>query len=164
MNEEKDHKSYKYHNETVHRVLLDSYLIFLVAVILGVLFDLITNMGIFSNAIYKYIGFLMLLSSSVVIFWAQATSSNYKKRTIKDSSMSYFEHGPYKYLRNPTHLSVFIMTLGFALIINSFFSVVFTIIAYLITKIFFLKKEENILEKKYGEVYREYKKKVKNWI
>ena len=27
-----------------------------------------------------------------------------------------------------------------------------------------LKKEEKILEEKYGEVYRQYKKKVKNWI
>jgi len=56
------------------------------------------------------------------------------------------------------------MTLGFSLIIDSFFGIVLTIIAYVITKIFFLKKEESLLEKKYGEVYGDYKKKVKNWI
>lgn len=106
----------------------------------------------------------MLIVSSLIIYWAQFTSSNYKKRVKKDSSRSHFEHGPYKYLRSPTHFGLFIMTLGFSLIINSLFSVLFTLIAYIISKFFFLKKEEEILEGKYGEVYTEYKKKVKNWI
>jgi protein-S-isoprenylcysteine O-methyltransferase Ste14 len=106
----------------------------------------------------------MLIVSSLIIYWAQFTSSNYKKRIGKESSRSHFEHGPYKYLRSPTHFGLFIMTLGFSLIINSLFSVLFTFIAYLISKFFFLKKEEEILEGKYGEAYTEYKKKVKNWI
>lgn len=152
------------HKDTVHYILVHSYLIFLFTIILGVIFDTFLKDKIFSNDVYKYIGFIMLFVSSIIILWAQVTSHNYKSKSLSTKVSSHFERGPYKYLRNPTHLSVFILALGFGLIINSFFSIVFTIIAYIVTKIFFLKKEEQILEHKYGDTYTEYKKKVKNWI
>jgi protein-S-isoprenylcysteine O-methyltransferase Ste14 len=154
----------EYRRGKIHFILLHSYLIFLLAVILGVFFDTFYNIRIFSHDIYQYIGLLLLIISSIIIYWAQSTSSNYKQREKKNESDSYFEYGPYKYLRSPTHFGLFIMALGLALIINSLFSVIFTIIAYLITKFFFLKKEEELLAKKYGVTYIEYKKKVKNWI
>ncbi len=153
-----------YRKETVHFILLHSYLIFLFGVILGVIFDTTLKREIFSNPVYHYIGFGMLVISSIIIYWAQSTSSNYQERVHKKEGRSHFEFGPYRFLRSPTHFGLFILTLGFALIINSLFSVIFTFIAYLITKLVFLKKEEKLLEKKYGEVYLNYKKKVKNWI
>ncbi|MFA6251278.1 MAG: methyltransferase [Candidatus Paceibacterota bacterium] len=154
----------EYRKGTVHFILLHSYLIFLFAVILGVIFDTYLNRKIFSNDVYQVIGFLMLIISSIIIYWAQSSSANYKKKVHKKEGRSHFEFGPYRYLRSPTHFGLFILTIGFALIINSLFSIIFTIIAYIITKLFFLKKEEKMLEEKYGQVYRDYKKKVKNWI
>lgn len=159
-----EEKQHIHRKGATHFVLVHSYIIFLFAVVLGVLFDLLLKEKIFSNGIYQSIGFLMLIVSSLIIYWAQSTSSNYKKRIGQDSSKSHFEYGPYKYLRSPTHFGLFIMTLGLSLIINSLFSVIFTFVAYFISKFFFLKKEEKILENKYGDVYTEYKKKVKNWI
>jgi len=154
----------KYRKGMVHFILVHSYLIFLFAVILGVFFDTFMKKGIFSNDIYQSIGLLMLVISSIIIYWAQSTSSNYTKNINKSETRSHFEYGPYRYLRSPTHFGLFILTLGLALIINSLFSVIFTIVAYCITKFFFLKKEEDLLEKKYGQVYSDYKKKVKNWV
>ena len=151
-------------NGTIHYILVHSYLMFLFIVILGVLFDTLLQKKIFSHIGYQYVGFFMLVVSSIIILWAQKTSHNYKNKMLKNNSKSFFEQGPYKYLRNPTHFSLFVMTLGFGLIINSFFSAIFTITAYLLTKIIFIKKEEELLESKYGEIYNEYKKKVKNWI
>lgn len=154
----------KYRKGTVHFILLHSYLIFLFAVILGVFFDIFFKKEIFSDGIYKNIGVLLLIMGSIIVYWAQSTSSNYKKEIGKNEKRSHFESGPYRYLRSPTHFGLFALTLGYSLIINSLFSVAFTIGAYLITKFFFLKREEKLLEKKYGEVYSEYKKKVRNWI
>jgi len=148
----------------VHFILLHSYFIFFFAVILGAFLDPLINKKIFSDSIYQNIGFLMLIVGSILIYWAQKTSSNYKQKINKDDSRSYFEFGPYRYLRSPTHFGLFIVTLGFSLIINSLFGVVLTLVAYIITKLFFLKKEEKLLEIKYGQVYIDYKKKVKNWI
>jgi protein-S-isoprenylcysteine O-methyltransferase Ste14 len=148
----------------VHFILLHSYMVFLFAVVLGALFDTFLKKPLFSDDVYPNLGFCMIIIGSVLIYWAQKTSSNSRKKTQKDNSKAYFASGPYRYLRSPTHLGLFIMTLGLGFLINSFFSVVFTIIAYFITKWVFLKKEEKVLERKYGQVYRDYKKKVRNWI
>lgn len=153
-----------YRNGMVHFILVHSYMVFLFAIILGVFFDTFLKKKMFSSVLYDKVGFLMLLISTIIIYWAQKTSSNYQQRTTKDNSRSNFEFGPYRYLRSPTHFGLFIMALGFSLIVNSFFSIVFTFIAYGFTKLFFLKKEEKMLEQKYGQVYSDYKKKVRNWI
>ena len=133
-----------YRSGMVHFILVHSYVIFFLAVILGVFFDTFLKKKMFSFLYYDYIGFLMLIVSTIIIYWAQKTSSNYQQRVLKDSSRSNFEFGPYRYLRSPTHFGLFIMTLGFSLIINSFFSIIFTFIAYGFTKLFFLKKEETL--------------------
>ena len=162
--ENKDNKIICENKGSVHVVLTYSYLVFLLSIISGVFLDTFIKKDIFSDNIYQTVGIFMLLIGSIIIYWAQSTSSNYVKFINRSDKRSQFEYGPYRYLRSPTHFGLFVMTLGFSLIIDSFFSVVLTIIAYTITKIFFLKKEENLLEKKYGEVYGGYKKKVKNWI
>lgn len=151
-----------YRKDMVHFILAHSYLIFLFSVILGVLFDTMLNRKMFSHPVYSSLGLLLMILGSVVVYWAQKTSFHYKKN--KNSSKSHFESGPYKYSRSPTHLGLFFLTLGFGLIINSFFSVVFVILAHIITKIVFLKREERLLEKKYGQIYSDYKRKVRNWL
>jgi protein-S-isoprenylcysteine O-methyltransferase Ste14 len=148
----------------IHYLLFHSYAVFLFAVVLGALFDLFINFKIFTDSIYQSIGLGMIILGTMLIYWAQNTSSPYKERIIKEKTRSSFEFGPYRYIRNPTYLGLFIMTIGLGLILGSVFSVVFTFVVFFITKIFFIKKEEQLLEGKYGQVYRDYKKKVRNWI
>ena len=58
------------------------------------------------------------------------------------------------------------IVLGFStlLLVPSFFIFVFVIIASLVTKLIFIRKEEKLLERKYGQKYLDYKKKVSTWI
>jgi protein-S-isoprenylcysteine O-methyltransferase Ste14 len=148
----------------VHFILSHSYTVFLFAVVLGVVFDVFLPFNIFSENKYQYLGMAMIFLGSILIYWAQSTSSSTKKALEKDGEQRNFACGPYKYSRNPTHIGLSVMTLGLAFVINSLFSVIFVVIASLITKLVFVKKEEMILEKKYGEAYCEYKKKVNTWI
>lgn len=160
----KNKESSSSNGSVIHQILLHSYSVFLFAVILGVLFDIVFHFNLFSNKIFQYIGILFIVIGSLVVYWAQYTSANYNEEKALLKNKSYFNRGPYKYLRTPTHSGLFIMTLGLAILINSLFSVVFTILAHIITKIFFVRKQEKILENKYGDVYGDYKKKVKNWL
>ena len=150
--------------DRVHFILLNSYLMFLFTVILGVIFDIITKVRIFSGSAYQYVGLFLIFIGTIVIYWAQATSKNYKNKIEESHDKSHFEFGPYRYLRSPTHFGLLIVTLGFGLMINSLFSIIFTLVGYMISKTVFLRKEELLLEKKYGEQYTKYKEKVKNWI
>ncbi|MDD3662681.1 MAG: isoprenylcysteine carboxylmethyltransferase family protein [Candidatus Pacebacteria bacterium] len=138
----------------IHFVLSHSYIVFLFAVVLGVVIDIIIPLNIFSGEIYQTIGLMMIILGSALIYWAQSTSSPQKNKTG-------FENGPYKYFKSPTHIGLFVMTLGLGLLINSPFSVFFTVLAGFIAKLLFLKRQEKILEEKYGDDYRNYKNRTK---
>lgn len=148
----------------IHFSLSFSYFMFLSAVVLGVVFDLIFPVNILKGVTPQYIGFLMIVLGSLFVYWAQYTSRRPKNYEIRERVLADFEHGPYKYMRTPTHFGLFVMTLGLGLIINSPFSIIFIIIGHMLSKLIFIKKEEELLEKKYGQVYTDYKKKVGNWI
>lgn len=159
--ENKEEKINNSKSKTVHFILLHSYSVFLFAIILGLFLDPILKKKLFSDDIYQTVGFIIIVIGSILILWAQNTTGINKK---VDDARSYFNRGPYKYIRSPTHLGLFIMTLGFSLVINSFFSLILTFMAYIFTKFLFVKKQEQILERKYGEIYTDYKKKTKNWL
>ncbi len=149
----------------VHVLLSHSYIVFFLAIILGIIFHLIFFVSIFSEPMYSYMGFGMIIAGSGLIYWAQSTSSCTRKEVEKvQKTERDFERGPYKYSRNPTHNGLTLMTLGLSLVLNSFFAFVFIVIASIVTKLIFLKEEESLLEEKYGEVYCSYKKKVRTWI
>lgn len=145
----------------VHFVLSNSYTIYLFAVVFGVIFDLIFTLNIFSNTIFSYLGLILIIFGSLLAYWAQKSSSVLEK---DENGQIKFDSGPYKYMHSPTHFGLFVMTLGLALVINSLFSVFFTLIAQVISYFFFIKKQQNILEKKYGDNYIKYKYKNKNRI
>ena len=161
-NLEKNNEEQAFLKGKVHFILSHSYVILLFAVILGVIFDIIFPISLFDGQNYNFVGLAMIFLGSVLVYWAQSTS-RFVKKTKNERGVN-FEHGPYKYLRSPTHLGLYIMTLGLAIIIKSPFSVIFIVVAYCITKFIFLKKEEKLLEKKYGETYLNYKSKTKNHI
>lgn len=145
-------------------ILSYSYVVFFSAVILGVIFDIFIPHDLFSLKIFEYIGLFFIFIGSLIAYWAQYTSRRKKNYAPRQVVVSDFKRGPYKYLRHPTHFGVFVMIIGFSLIINSLFSILFSIIAYIFVRVLFQKKEEKYLENKYGQVYLDYKKEVKNKI
>ena len=151
-------------NKGVHFLLFFSYSLFLFSVILGLIFDVFVPSNFFGNIIFSYVGITMILIGSAFIYWAQRTSGNYNEEKGILDNRTFFYRGPYKILRNPTYFGVFIMAMGLAFVVNSVFSVIFTVMAYIIIKLFFIKKEEAILERKHGKVYLEYKNRVKDWL
>ena len=150
----------------VHLVLSHSYTVFLLAVILGVIFDIFIPTSYFGNYIFQYVGIVFIVLGSLLIYWAQSTTNCTKREEVEKgvTTVRDFARGPYKYSRNPTHIGITIMALGLGLLINSIFSIGFVLVAFFVTKIIFVKKEEALLEKRYGEDYCNYKKKVCTWL
>ena len=153
-----------YRDGMVHFILSNSYTVFLFAVVLGVIFDMIVPIDIFNTPIYQYGGLILIMIGSILVYWAQSSSYHSKVEMKKDKTERNFAKGPYKYSRNPTHIGLTLLTLGLGFVINSLFSVIFIIITSLVTKAIFLKKEEDLLEEEYGQVYTDYKKKVNSWL
>lgn len=142
----------------VHVVLAYSYSVYFVLFLVGVFLDLIFNIKIFNFPAMVSIGVILILLATALIFWAQRTSRNLEKEILTKES---FCKGPYRFTRSPTHWGLFLLMLGFGIIINAIFIIISTFISLILTKFLFLKREEAILEKKYGAPYLEYKKSVK---
>jgi len=151
-------------NGFVHFVLAHGYVLFFFAIILGVILDVFIKIEIFQSLICSKIGTVMIFLGSCLIYWAQRASKTAAKTSPENPTEKSFEHGPYKYFRNPTYLGLLIMTIGLGLVIHSFFAVVLAVTSHLFIKYIFVKKEERLLEVKYGHLYNNYKKKVKSWI
>lgn len=145
------------HKDKVHGVLAHSYSAYFACFLVGVLLDLILKLRIFDFPYMQEVGIVLIILASILILWAQKTSRNLKKETLTKNS---FLKGPYVYTRSPTHWGLFFLTLGFGIMTGAVFVVISTIISHLISRLIYLRKEEMILEKKYGAPYLEYKKSV----
>lgn len=150
----------------IHILLFHSYTIFLLAIILGVIFDIRFPTSFFSQNIYQYIGFIMIVTGSIIVYWAQSSTNSDKKELKKanERNSNFFLRGPYKYTRNPTNFGLTFMSLGLGFLMNSLFSIIFVLLTYAISRFIFIKKQDKILVEKYGDTFLDYKKRVKDWI
>ena len=158
MDEKNNNLGTSLHSRGVHRILAHSYTFYFLLFILGFFLDIIFPIKIFESVIIRYIGFLVLLFATGLIFWAQRTSRNLDNSNLTKES---FYQGPYRFTRGPTHFGLFLLIIGFGMVANTIFVIFFTVIAFFVTKLVFLKEQEILLEEKYGEPYREYKKTVR---
>ena len=140
-----------------------TYIFYFVAFLLGLFFDFIFSFKLLKQSITVPIGGMLIVLASFLILWAQNTSLVLKKKNLAKEALSKktFCHGPYCYIRNPTHLGISILILGFGFLINATFVILFTVISFIATRFIFLRKEELMFAEKYGNPYLEYKKSVK---
>lgn len=142
----------------VHQILAHSYAMHLFLFLVGVMLDLTFNLKFFYGSFVFPLGILFLISGTFLILWAQYTSHHLNRENV---TMETFRQGPYRYTRTPTNFGLGFLVLGFGLIINAFFVILSAFVSFLISKFFFLDKQEKILALKYGAPYLEYKKTVK---
>jgi protein-S-isoprenylcysteine O-methyltransferase Ste14 len=147
-------------NQKIHKLLAHSHAMQFILFLFAFFLDLIFRIRIFMNSSFLLglVGVVFLVFGSVLIFWAQYTSHHFNKENINKES---FSKGPYRYIKNPTNWGIFFMIIGFGVITNSFFIILFGIISSIIAKFVFLDKEEKILTAKYGDPYLEYRKSVR---
>lgn len=150
----------KLSKHTVHHVLAHSYLVYFVLLLIGVFLDFTFGYDILHTDFALPIGCMFLILATIIIFWAQKTGRDFSK-IKEDKKIEHFCRGPYCYTRVPTQWGLFFLVLGFGLIINSLFIVVFTVVSFVISKTIFIGKHDKILIEKYGEAYAGYKKLVK---
>jgi len=73
------------------------------------------------------------------------------------------KHGIYKYIRHPAYLGTFLFSIGISLIFSSLYGFLIMLGVFL-CYLYRIKNEENMLLKKFGDEYQEYKKKTKKII
>jgi protein-S-isoprenylcysteine O-methyltransferase Ste14 len=72
--------------------------------------------------------------------------------------------GPYRFSRNPVYLSFAILQLGIAVWTGSAWFLVSLVLTMLVITMGVIMREERYLERKFGDIYIGYKRKVRRWL
>lgn len=113
----------------------------------------------------------MFLRAGIVVFgslvsvWAIAQFSRHKTTVVPFQEPSKLvKSGLFRVSRNPMYLGMVFVLLGSVFIARSLITFIIPFVfAFVITNKFIIH-EEKVMEEKFGEEYREYKKKVGRWI
>jgi protein-S-isoprenylcysteine O-methyltransferase Ste14 len=97
--------------------------------------------------------------SGAVTFRKAGTSPNPTK-----PSTAVVMHGPYRFTRNPMYLGMTVLTVGGAVWMNSAWVLILLVPALAVMRWHVIAREEAYLEEKFGESYREYKRRVRRWL
>ena len=143
--------------DSIHSILAHSYLSYFVFSFIGLFADILIGFDVHLPHA-NTIAVICFVIGTIMVIWAQNTSGKEINKTGKDIG-PYFTSGPYKYLRNPTHLGIVLLVAGYTVVSGSIVFLTLTLVGYLVSNVFF-KRYEDILHIAYGDKYKEYKKKV----
>lgn len=114
---------------------------------------------------YSLIGIPILLIGIIISILGSA-----KFEKEETTSMTFDEpnvlvvSGLYKYTRNPMYLGFALFIIGIWLLMSSISSAFIAIIFLIVLDRYYIPFEEKMLEKKFGQDYLSYKKRVRKWI
>lgn len=72
--------------------------------------------------------------------------------------------GPFRYTRNPLYLSLTLLYLGIAALVNALWPLVLLPVVLVVIRRWVIAREELYLKRKFGEAYRKYKATVRHWL
>ena len=101
---------------------------------------------------------LMMMGNSRQLFKKHKTTLK-----IKESS-GLITEGIYSKSRNPMYIGMFILSSGISISSTNVIAVVSPLICIFIIRVFFIPKEEALMENTFGKDYLVYKKQVRRWI
>ncbi|TSC54709.1 MAG: isoprenylcysteine carboxyl methyltransferase [Parcubacteria group bacterium LiPW_30] len=151
----------------INKLIVYSPMMFMMALLAGAIADYWKHIEIvnFENA--SKIGLVFMLVASALILWAGKSGRNFLRAVeekVGPVEKEVFTYGPYSISRNPTYLGLILLSIGFSFVMNSLALLVAFLLSFFFVNYIILPAEEDLLEKKYGEAYREYKKIVRRWF
>jgi protein-S-isoprenylcysteine O-methyltransferase Ste14 len=72
--------------------------------------------------------------------------------------------GPYRHIRNPMYVGLFLVLVGEAILCSSFFVLLYSLLAVAAAHIFVVFYEEPRLKRQFGETYEQYLRSVPRWL
>ena len=140
-------------------------LVYLSAIIMGVILHLLAPLSFFPRTWSMPVGIALvlmataLLVSSIARFRAAGTPVPAYKPTT-----AIVRKGPYRFTRNPIYLGFSLLQLGVAIWVNSVWLLVTLVGAMVLINYAVIRKEENYLERRFGNEYVDYKRTVRRWL
>lgn len=104
------------------------------------------------------LGFVLAMWAVVTIRRAGSRFETNRPTTMIVSS------GPYGFTRNPIYVGFFLGLSGLAVGFNSLWLLATLVLFYVVIRYGVVAREERYLERKFGNVYLDYKSRVRRWL
>ena len=113
---------------------------------------------------YNLVGILVAFTGFSIMGKSHDLFKKYKTTTAIRESSHLITEGIFRRTRNPMYVGMFILLLGIGISFRNLFSILVPFLFLIMVAVFFIPKEEKLLEETFGEEFNEYKKKVRRWI
>ena len=118
-----------------------------------------------ANPPARWLGVIAFVFALTLLAWAIVTISrtgsnvptNLPTTTIVDS-------GPYRFTRNPIYLGMLLGLIGLAVAFDNLWLLMMLVPFALVIRYGVIAREEAYLERKFGDVYRGYRSRVRRWL
>ena len=136
-------------------------------VIAGIALQRMVPIGLSLPAPARYLvgGFLVLGAALGLGMWAlihfRRTGQN--ENTWKPTP-GIIEQGPFRVTRNPMYLQLIVGCVGFAIVLSNVWVLLLTPVCAAILQRYAIRPEEAYLERKFGDAYRAYARRVRRWL
>ena len=117
------------------------------------------------SATWQYIGIALMVLGFATILLVARSFRKHETTIIPDGQPStLMEGGLFAYSRNPIYVAMAVLLVGSGLAIGHIWAlIVVPLFVLLVQQIWIVKEEEN-LEAEFGQIYRNYKIKVRRWL
>jgi protein-S-isoprenylcysteine O-methyltransferase Ste14 len=105
-------------------------------------------------------GWPLLLLGGLLAAWAVAASSD---RDI-DRPTGIIVSGPYRFSRNPMYVAWTLIYIGISALVNTWWPLIFLPLVLVFTHFFVIRREEQRLEREFGDEYRQYCDSVRRYL
>ena len=112
-----------------------------------------------------WLGAMVFVLALALLAWAIVTITRAGSNVPTNlPTTTIVESGPYRFTRNPIYLGMFLGLIGLAIAFDNLWLLMMLAPFALVIRYGVVAREEAYLERKFGDVYRGYRSRVRRWL
>jgi protein-S-isoprenylcysteine O-methyltransferase Ste14 len=112
-----------------------------------------------------WLGAMVFVLALALFAWSIATMTRAGTNIpTNQPTTTIVESGPYRFTRNPIYIGMFLGLIGLAIAFNTIWLLLMMVPFALVIRYGVVAREEAYLDRKFGDVYRGYRARVRRWL
>ena len=112
-----------------------------------------------------WLGAMVFILALALVAWAIVTITRAGSNVPTNLPITTIvASGPYRFTRNPIYLGMFLGLIGLAIAFDNLWLLMMLVPFALVIRYGVVAREETYLERKFGDVYRRYRARVRRWL
>ena len=140
-------------------------LIYLLPLLFGLILDRKAHLPFLPSGVARIVGWPLIGCGALINGWFLKTIRHAEVPIRTDKPVPKLTtEGPFRYTRNPSYLALAMIYAGIALLRNSLWAILLLPLVVIVMQREVIGREEQYLERTFGEEYLTYKARVRRWV